>query len=319
MSRWKSIQERVEDYLDARRRMGYKLKIEGLQLHRFARFAKARGYNKALTVELAVAWANATKSTSDITRARRLEVVRGLAKYCALFESETEIPPLGLMGPAHRRIAPHIYTTQEIMALLETATQLQPPNKLHKLRPATLQCLIGLLYATGLRISEALHLTCADIDFDQKFLVVKETKFCKSRYVPLHPTTVEALDEYARLRDQLVIRVSSTDSFFLTDNGRPLNYRQALYSFQTIRYRLGWKTQGKRLPRLYDLRHTFACQRLLNWYKEGVDINKAILLLSVYLGHNKVTDTYWYLTGIPPLMAMAAQRFERKFSKNPEV
>jgi integrase len=108
-------------------------------------------------------------------------------------------------------------------------------------------------------------------------------------------------------------------AFFMSDDGRSLHYRQALYAFQTIRRRLGWEIQGKRPPRLQDLRHTFACRRLLSWYKEGVDVNTAILSLSVYLGHGKVTDTYWYLTGIPALMAIAAKRFENLFSKEQEV
>lgn len=316
MSRWKSMRERVEDYLSTRRRLGYQLKIEGEELLRFARFADEHGNNKILTVELAVAWTNTSKSASNLYRARRLETIRGLAKYCALFEPETQIPPPGLLGPTHRRGTPHIYTVEELSDLLKAATNLKPRNGL---RPATLRYLIGLLSATGLRISETLHLTRADVDFERNILVVRETKFCKSRYVPLHPTTVEALDDYSRIRDRLVPVTSDSNAFFLLDNGRPLNYRQALYAFQSIRRQLGWETQRKRPPRLHDLRHTFACNRLLSWYEEGIDVNNAILMLSVYLGHSKVSDTYWYLTGIPPLMAIAAERFERFSSKSQEV
>jgi integrase len=189
---------------------------------------------------------------------------------------------------------------------MHAATKL---NKGVGLRPATMQCLIGLLSATGLRISEALHLSHSDVDFNSRLLVVRETKFSKSRYVPVHPTTLEALRNYARLRNRLVPVMSDSKAFFLFDNGHPLNYRQALYAFQCIRRQLVW--QRKRPPRLHDLRHTFACNRLLSWYEQGVDINNAILMLSVYLGHSKVTDTYWYLTGIPSLMAIAAKRFEQ--------
>jgi integrase len=188
MNHWKSMRERVEDYLSARRRLGYKLQIEGQQLQRFARFAHEHGHTEALTVELAVAWANSSKKSSDLYRSRRLEIVRNLAKYCALFEPETEISPPGLLGPAHRRVTSYIYTLQELSDLLETASKLKPRNEL---RPATLRCLIGLLAATGLRISEAFHLTRADVDFEHKVLVVKKTKFRKSRYASLHPTTVD--------------------------------------------------------------------------------------------------------------------------------
>jgi len=314
MMPWISIHERVEDYLTTRRRLGYKLDIEGQQLYRFARFAEEHRHEGILTIDLAVSWANATKKGSDLCRARRLETVRGLAKYCALFEPETEIPPPRLLGPAHRRVAPHIYTVEETTQLLEAATELEPKGGL---RPATMRCLIGLLSATGLRISEALHLNCSDVDFEKDMIVVKDTKFRKSRYVPLHSTTVRALGEYARFRDQQVIFTSC--AFFRCDNGRPLHYRQALHAFQSIRRRLKWESQEGRLPRLHDLRHTFACNRLLAWYREGIDVNKAILQLSVYLGHSKVTGTYWYLTGIPSLMAIAAERFELTASKGQEV
>jgi len=250
---------------------------------------------------LAIAWATAAQS-SDLYRARRLEIVRTLAKYCALFEPETEIPPSRLLGPAHRRITPHIYTEEEIAQLLAAAVELKPHGGL---RPATMRCLLGLMYATGVRISEALHLTCGDVDLERGLLVIRETKFNQCRYVPLHTTTVHALTEYV--------------PFFVSDTGRPLPYRSALHAFRSLRRRLGWNSPGKRPLRLYDLRHTFACHRLLAWYEEGVDVNTAIPLLSVYLGHRKVTDTYWYLTGIPEIMAIAAERFERIAAQEEEV
>lgn len=316
MTRWKNMHERVEHYLNARRSLGYQLKIEGGELARFARFADKKGNSKILTIEIAVAWANASKKPSNINRARRLEMVRGLAKYCALFEPETQIPPPGLLGPAHRRVPPHIYTSEEISDLMQSASNLKPRNGL---RPVTFRCLIGLLSSTGLRISEALHLTRTDVDFERNLIVVKETKFWKSRYVPVHPTTIEALADYGQIRDSLSPIISDPNAFFLLDSGRPLQYRQALYAFQSIRRELCWGSQKKRPPRLHDLRHTFACNRLLSWYKKGVDVNNAILMLSVYLGHSKISDTYWYLTGIPPLMAIAAERFECFCSKEQEV
>jgi integrase/recombinase XerD len=315
MSQWMSMQERVESYLTARRLLGYQLKIEGQELHRFARFAEERKHCGALTIELAVAWATTVKSTG-LYRARRVETVRGLAKYCALFEPETEIPPSRLFGPAHRRLSPHIYSGQEIEKLLEAASELKPQEGL---RPATMQCLFGLLSATGLRISEALRLKCSDVDLESGVLIVREAKFSKGRYVPLHPTTVKALVHYARFRDLHISYMSDAAPFFPADNGHPLNYRQALHAFQSLRRQLGWGVQASRLPRIHDLRHTFACHRLLTWYEEGVDVNNAIVLLSVYLGHSKITDTYWYITGIPSLMAIAAGRFERLASEGREV
>ena len=221
------------------------------------------------------------------------------------FEPETQVPPARLLGPAHRRLPPYIYTDEELAQLLAAAGALEP---VQGLRPASMQCLLGLLAATGLRISEALHLQQADVDLDQGLLCVRQTKFRKSRYVPLHPTVRVALATYAHLRDQC-LAPPRDPAFFLRDDGRALRYDHAMYAFQQIRAQLEWG-QGERRPRLHDLRHTFACNRLLGWYQEGVDVHWAMPLLATYLGHAKVTDTYWYLTASPALMAIVSKRFE---------
>ncbi|WP_295430123.1 tyrosine-type recombinase/integrase [uncultured Thiodictyon sp.] len=307
MSHWSTMQERVTAYLTARRRLGYALRIEGEQLQRFTQFADARGHSGPITAQLALEWACASARSGPIGRARRLEVVRPFAKFCAAFEAETQIPPAGALGPAHRRLTPHIYTDEEIDQLLAGAGALTPARGL---RPASMQCLLGLLAATGLRVSEALHLQRADVDLARGLLCVRQTKFCKSRYVPLHLTASAALSEYAQLREQR-LPLSREPAFFLRDDGRPLGYAQALYAFHCIRTQLGWDRAPEGRPRLYDLRHTFACRRLLAWYQEGIDLACAVPLLSTYLGHVKVTDTYWYLTAIPALMSIAGERFER--------
>ncbi len=308
MSGWASMNERVQDYLQTRRAMGYQLLIEGEQLQRFARFAEQQNHDGVLTLDLAIAWANLSRSASSIGPARRLEVIRPLAKYCALFEPETEVPPSNLLGPGHRRIAPYIYTEQELAALLNTAQDLLPQGGL---RPATLHCLIGLLASTGLRISEALHLSRIDVDLGEGILCIRQTKYHKSRYVPLHLTTQAALTEYAHFRDHYLGLVSGNPAFFLFDNGRAVNGPQARYAFGLILSRLGMKRPAQgRSPRLYDLRHTFACQRLQSWYQEGQNVHHMIPYLATYLGHVKVTDTYWYLSGTPKLLGIAADRFE---------
>lgn len=312
MRHWESMMDRVEEYLRVRRSLGYKLKIEGGELHRFAQFAEKQKHSGPITVELAVAWAKSSKKDSQLFHARRIETLRGLTKFCALFEQETEIPSPKLLGRAHRRISPYIYTPQEILELIDAAGQIEPQGGL---RPETMRHLIGLLSATGLRISEALYLNRTDVDLDHGYLLIRETKFNKSRYVPLHPTAVQAMYEYTDIRERKMPFATNATAFFLNGKGAPFQYRQALYAFQSIRRRLGWEKKGKRPPRLHDLRHTFACRRLLAWYEQGIDINRAILYLSVYLGHYKVTDTYWYLTGIPSLMAIAAERFEDHFAQ----
>jgi site-specific recombinase XerD len=260
MKIWSNMHERVESYLHDRRVLGHALHIEGEQLQRFARFAEKQGHHGPMTVELALAWANATEPKSAIGPARRLEPLRPFAKYCALFEPDTEIPPSHLLGPAHRRVTPHIYSEQEILDLLDATQFLSPPCGL---RPATLRCLLGLLYATGLRVCEALKLECGDVDLNQGLLTIHETKFRKSRYVPLHPSVQAALLDYVDLRDRLV-RSAQDPAFFLFDDGRAVNYGKIRYAFGQIRSRFDWcHTPNGTAPRLYDLRHTFACRRLL--------------------------------------------------------
>lgn len=313
MNKWSSMKERVESYLQARRSVGYALHIDGAQLLRFACFADQRNHQGCITIDLALAWANNSRKNNQISRARRLEVVRPLTKYCAMFEPNTEIPPPHLLGSAHRRITPHIYNDLEIAQLLDMANGLMPK---HGLRPATMHCLFGLLVSTGLRISEALRLTRNDVDLRQGVLQVRKSKFRKSRYVPLHQMVCEELSAYADFRDQRLPVVQSP-IFFLLDSGRALQYRQALYAFHCIRAQLGWDTCPSGLrPRIYDLRHTFVCRRLLTWYKEEADIDQMMPRLSTYLGHAKVSDTYWYITGIPELMAIVATKFEHQSQLN---
>ncbi len=313
MSKWSSMQERVESYLRARRSVGYTLHIEGAQLQRFARFADHRGHRGHITVDLAVAWAIDSRKSHQLGRARRLEVVRSLARYCIIFEHETEIPPSHLLGPTHRRLTPHIYSDREIDQLLDMANGLRPKQGL---RPVTMHCLLGLLAATGLRISEALRLSRNDVNLHQGLLQVRKTKFRKSRYVPLHPMVCDVVSNYADFRDQR-LPVVQNSAFFLLDDGHTLRYRQVLYAFHQIRVQLGWDASScGRKPRLYDLRHTFVCRRLLAWYEEGVDVDRMMPLLSTYLGHAKVSDTYWYITGIPALMTIVAARFEDQAQLN---
>jgi len=315
MSHWINMHDRVEAYLDTRRSLGYALRVEGEQLQSFARFAETRGHRSALTVDLALAWANASRRGSALYRARRLEIVRSLARYCILFEPETEIPDPRLLGPAHRRVTPHVYSEEEVADLMAAAGHLAPKDGL---RPLTMRCFLGLLSSTGLRVCEALRLTRNDINFTDGVLTVWETKFRKSRHVPVHHTTVEALKEYAHLRDRRV-PYFQTQRFFLMDDGQPFQYRQARHAFDQLRRQLGWGSRNGRRPRLYDLRHTFACRRMQLWYEEGVDVDWAMPLLATYLGHGKVTDTYWYLTGTPSLLAVISARFERLALASKEV
>jgi integrase len=258
------------------------------------------GHKGPLTVEIALTWAQATSATS-MHHARRLDVVRQFARYMKVSVPETEIPPEGILGPSCRRMAPRIYAEQEIQALIAACRRLTPVGGI---RPHTHATLFGLLACTGMRISEALHLSVDDVDVERGVITIVEGKFHKSRLLPLHPSCTEALAAYRELRER---RRPATRAFFVTHYGTSLKYLKALMAFRGIARSLGWGRDA----RIHGLRHTFAVRKLLQWHRDGEDVHRHIGQLSTYLGHCKVHDTYWYLSAVPELMGIAAERFER--------
>lgn len=308
MSRATTMVMRVEAYLQARRQFGFQLRVEGGELLRFARYADGLGHRGPLTSELALRWAQDATMATPLYRARRLEVVRSFAKHQLAFEPKTEVPAAGLLGPAHRRTPPYIFSSQEIERLVSSARHLSSPRGL---RARTYATLIGLLACTGLRISEALRLGRADVDLDSGVLSIRRTKFCKSRLVPLHPSARLALQRYVVRRDAIVPPIAG-GTLFVSDSGHALPYRTVHWVMRRLLDKVvASDTSIGRRPRIHDIRHTFACRCLLRWYRAGADVDQHIAALSTYLGHAKVSDTYWYLTGVPELMAIAATRFER--------
>jgi integrase/recombinase XerD len=299
--------ERVEAYVSHRRSFGFKLTVDEGRLQSFARYADQREAER-LTLALAADWARASRFPRPISWARRIEVLRGFATFCLRIDPETAVPPRKLFGKAHRRLVPHIYSDDELGILLDATARLGPPGSL---RPATCRTVIGLLAATGLRISEALRLTKADVDVDAGVLDIRDTKFGQRRFVPLHPSVPPILQAYAQLRDRLAA-TPSCDRFFLREDGRPVNQRNMLYALQSLCAQLGWRVRGDHPHhRLHDLRHTFIVRSTLRLYKQGGDADLGLPVLSTYVGHAKVVDTYWYLTGIPELMSIAGERYFR--------
>lgn len=308
MSPYKTWQAKVDDYLAERRRAGFSLSIEAIQLACFARFAQHNAPREPLTVDLARQWALANRTGARLTAARRIEVLRGFARYCQQFDPATQIPSRHLFGPAHRRLTPHIYTDEEIRTLIEAASQLSPPGGL---RAASCATLFGLIAATGLRISEATGLALSDVDFEKNILLIRQAKGGKDRWVPLHPSTAKALRSYVKRRDREHFNHPS-DAFFIDERGA-LSARNVRYAFNRLRKKLNWRARGGHpAPRIHDLRHYFICCRLQRWYAEGKDIHQHILSLSTFIGHVKVSDTYWYVTATPELMAAAVRRSQRR-------
>ena len=292
---------RVRAYLRHRRSLGYALRVEGELLLGFARFADRCGHRGPPTTRLALRWATLPSSATRLYKARRLEIVRTFAKHLAAIEPSTEVPPRHVLGPAHRRNPPHIYTKDQIQTLMDRASRLSG-----ELRPQTFVTLVGLIASTGLRISEALKLSVADVDLDHGVLTIRESKFRLTRLVPLHRSTVAALKRYHARR----LRLWPHSPFFLvSERGAPLSGSTV---HQTFRYLAGTITSTSNRPtvRIHDLRHTFACRVIEKW--EGTKRRAAgrIAVLSRYLGHARVTDTYWYLSATPELLAAAARKFK---------
>ena len=299
------MKEAVRAYLAARRSLGYELAVEGKELRRFAEYAESIGHMGPVTTELALRWAKLPADADPLYWARRLDVVRRFAQHQALVEAGTEIPPRGILGPSYRRPAPHIYSSEEVVALLAAAARLGPAGGL---RPHTYGTLFGLLACTGMRISEALRLERSDVDLDVGAITVAQSKFRKSRWLPIHASTAHALLSYQAHRERY-LPGARDEHFFLTEKGTSLKWHRTYMTFRCIREGLGW-TQRAVWPRIHDLRHTFAVRTLLRWYQEGAPIGNKITYLSTYLGHVKVADTYWYFSALPELMAIAAERFE---------
>lgn len=309
-----SLQQRVDDYLAERRRLGFELhSLDGL-LTGFATFASDRHHDGPLTVDLMVEWAQQAKGGQGTreTWYRRMAKLRPFIRYLHPFEPHTEIPEDTLFGPEPGRVAPHIYREEEIVALLAAARDLGPSGGL---RAATFEILFGLMAATGLRVSEAIHLRDADVDLKRGLLTVRESKFAKSRQVPLHPSTVKALARFRQRRRRDF--PTTPDLAFFTGTrgqrlGKPLGDRQVHRVFNQLRDQLHWVNRGAHAaPRLHDLRHTFAVRRLIEWQREGSDLDQRMLALSTYLGHTEIGCTYWYLSAVPELMAVAGAKFER--------
>ena len=293
-----TMQAKVNAYLAHRRALGFQLKSEGLQLLEFARYVDARKHRGPLTSELAIQWACLPKAADPLWRARRLEIVRTFAKHLLLTEPRTQIPARHVLGPAHRRRSPHLYSSAQLQHLLRRAGQLKG-----RLRPYTWQTLIGLLACTGLRISEAMRLELGDVDWNQSLLIIRESKYGKTRLVPLHPTALQPLRDYARRRQKLF---PLAEYFFVSEKGTHLTHSPVEETFSQLRKGIPYH---RRPPRLHDLRHTMASRVLQRWQSSRRGAVNRILILSRFLGHSHVEDTYWYLTALPQLLTEAAQRF----------
>jgi len=301
----KRLEQALKDYLDIRRSLGYRLqKAEGL-LRNFVAFLQAEGA-PYITRELALRWATQPAKAEPCTWAGRLGIVRRFAIWHSAIELRSEIPPTGLLPYRYHRKPPHIYSDEEIEKLLRRTQQLPSPKGL---RAHTYTTLFGLLLVTGMRVNEALGLDRLDVDLKLGIVHIRRTKFGKSRYVPVHPSTVEALKKYAESRDHIF--PAPTAAFFLSERGRRITASIVHYTFATLSQRIGLRAGAKGRghgPRLMDMRHRFAARTLIHWYRAGLDVERELPKLATYLGHVHVNHTYWYLEAVPELLQLATDR-----------
>jgi integrase/recombinase XerD len=255
-------------------------------------------------------WAMQHVDHRPVTWAQRLGFVRVFARHWSASDPRTEIPPDGLLPFRAQRVRPYLYTEEEIQRLLAAAKGLSPSNGL---RPWTYHCLFGLLAVSGLRISEAIKLERKDVDLNEGLLIIRQTKFNKSRLVPLHVSTRDVLAEYAQHRDWF-LPTQSSPCFLLNDHNRCLESSTVRRIFYNLSRQIGLRGLDDHTgPRLHDFRHRFALLTLIGWYRAGEDIERRLPMLSTFLGHAHAADTYWYLSIHPELMGLATRRLEQRW------
>ena len=294
------------DYLRLRGQLGYKLQEAEFLLRNFVSFIEQEGAG-VITAKLAVQWA-ARPNMKLAQSGSRLSVVRRFAAYVSAHDARTEVPAQKLLPYHLCRRDPYHYTEEDVGRLIKAARQIDPSGQI---KGPTLATLFGLLAVTGIRVGEALALNDGDIDLNRALLTIRLAKGNKSRIVPLHPSTITALQRYASIRDRIYPQ-RTTPSFFVWDGGDRLVYDSVNRWFLLVACQVGLRKPGdRRGPRVHDLRHYFAIRTLLNWYRSNADVEARLPELATYLGHVHVRDCYWYLSAVPELLKLATLRWER--------
>jgi integrase/recombinase XerD len=304
------LERALDEYLALRRTLGFELRRTEGALRRFIDFAEQEGAHR-VTTELALRWATLPAHVQECERSARLGVVRRFAEYLRTTDSRTEVPPADLLPGKIRRPQPYIYSDDELLRLLRAAGALPSPTGL---RAWTYATLLGLLAVTGMRHGEALALDRGDVDLDAGVLTIRRSKCRKARLVPVHSTTCEQLERYARCRDR-VHRTPRSDAFLVSERGLRLVQATTQHTFVVLSRQIGLRAPARSHghgPRLHDLRHRLAVTTLMRWYQAGIAVDPKLPVLATYLGHTKVSDTYWYLSAVPELMQLAIARLDRK-------
>jgi integrase/recombinase XerD len=312
-----TLRRALGDYLAMRRGLGFKLRDAGRELLDFVRFME-RQRASYITRTLALAWAQQPSSVQPSEWARRLGSVRGFARYRSATDPRTEIPPQGLLPFRSKRARPYLYTDEEIKGLLRAALEMSYCYERGALRPWVFYCFLGLLSVTGLRLGEARNLKLEDVDLKAAVLTIRGTKFGKTRLVPLHASTCKVLANYIAKRHRHWAGRAVSSYLFISSWGNRLANADCHQTFYALSRQTGLRgASDSHGPRLHDMRHRFATNTLVRWYRSGEDPERRLPLLSAYLGHVHVADTQWYLESSPELMREAMRRLEQRWEDRP--
>jgi integrase len=306
-----TLRQATHEYLSMRRALGFKLRAAGPRLLDFVNFMEQHRASY-ITNQLALTWAQQSPTVQPSTWSQRLSFVRGFARYRSATDPRTQIPPESLLPFRAQRARPYYYSDDEIQSLLRTALKLSGSH--YQLRPWLYHALFGLLSVSGMRLGEVCNLELQDLDLKTAVLTVRGAKFGKSRLLPLHTSTCNVLADYLARRQRFWAARSHSSYLFVSSRGNRLDGADIRRTFYTLSRQIGLRgltdSQG---PRIHDLRHRFAVKSLLHWYRAGEDAERRLPILSAYLGHVHVADTYWYLSAWPELMGEAMRRLERRW------
>lgn len=307
----KSLSQRLNEYLAMRRSMGFDLTFDERVLRKFTTFGDENGFDR-ISTPLFLDWKSNYGNADNNTWSYRLGMVRRFAFWLAEHDDRTEIPSSRLVTGRYRRRVPYIYAPKQIAEIVAEAGRLPSP---YGLRAALWQTLFGLIAVTGMRVNEALSLDCHDVDLQRAVLTLRNTKNGRDRQLPVKEDTVAQLALYAGLRDRLVARQSPR--FFVKEDGGTAGDCGARYNFAQVSRNIALRSpqaynRHGHGPRIHDLRHTFAVHTILDWFRDGRDIEAEMYKLSTYLGHSEPKHTFWYIEAAPELMQLAAERAEQR-------
>jgi integrase len=312
-----TLRQAVQDYLTLRRGLGFKLHGAGKGLLDFVAFMEQH-HASYITQALALTWAQQSLNLLPASWAQRLSFVRGFARHRSASDPRTQIPSQGLLPFQPKRARPYLYSGDEIRGLLRAALKMPCRYKRTELQPWTYYCLFGLLSVSGLRLGEARNLELKDVDLNTGVLTIRGAKCGKSRLVPLHASTCKVLADYIKRRKRHWAGRSVSSYLFVSSWGNRLDGGEIHRTFYALSRQIGLRgISDSHGPRLHDMRHVFATNTLVRWYKSDQDPERRLPILSAYLGHVHVADTQWYLSGSPELMREAMRRLEHRWGDRP--